>query len=72
MKTKNIIICMLCSQVLTLLGFASYAVTLNTLQQEWHLSNFQSGFIASIFFFGYIDKLTNENGIRIWSSSDNS
>lgn len=54
MKTKNIIICMLCSQVLTLLGFASYAVTLNTLQQEWHLSNFQSGFIASIFFFGYI------------------
>ena len=45
---------MLCSQALTLLGFASYAVTLNTLQQEWHLSNFQSGFIASIFFFGYI------------------
>jgi MFS family permease len=54
MKTKNIILCMLCSQVLTLLGFASYAVTLNTLQQEWNLSNFQSGFIASIFFFGYI------------------
>jgi MFS family permease len=54
MKTKNIIICMLCSQVLTLLGFASYAVTLNTLQQEWQLSNFESGFIASIFFFGYI------------------
>jgi MFS family permease len=54
MKTRDIIICMLGAQVLTLLGFASYAVTLNTLQQEWHLTNFQSGVIASIFFLGYI------------------
>ncbi len=54
MKTQNIIIRMLGAQVLTLLGFASYAVTLNTMQREWNLSNFQSGFIASIFFLGYM------------------
>jgi MFS family permease len=54
MKTQTIIICMLGAQVLTLLGFASYAVTLNTLQVEWSLTNFQSGLIASIFFLGYM------------------
>jgi MFS family permease len=54
MKTRTIIICMLGAQVLTLLGFASYAVTLNTLQDEWSLTNFQSGLIASIFFLGYM------------------
>jgi MFS family permease len=45
---------MLSAQVLTLLGFACYAVTLITLQREWGLTNFQSGLIASSFFFGYI------------------
>ena len=54
MTAKNIIIGMLSAQVLTLLGFASYAVTLTTLQHEWSLSNFQSGLIASTFFLGYI------------------
>ena len=54
MRPKNIIIGMLSAQVLTLLGFASYAVTLTTLQNEWDLSNFQSGLIASTFFLGYI------------------
>jgi MFS family permease len=36
------------------LGFACYAVVLTTLQDEWHLSNLQSGLIASAFFFGYM------------------
>jgi MFS family permease len=36
------------------LGFACYAVVLTTLQEEWHLSNLQSGLIASAFFFGYM------------------
>jgi len=45
---------MLLAQIGALLGFAAYAVTLTTLQNEWGLSNFESGLIASSFFFGYV------------------
>ena len=45
---------MLMAQTCALLGFACYAVVLTTLQEEWHLTNFQSGLIASAFFFGYM------------------
>ena len=45
---------MLMAQTFALLGFACYAVVLTTLQDEWHLSNLQSGLIASAFFFGYM------------------
>ena len=45
---------MLVAQTCALLGFACYAVVLTTLQDEWHLSNLQSGLIASAFFFGYM------------------
>lgn len=45
---------MLLAQTCALLGFACYAVVLTTLQVEWHLSNLQSGLIASAFFFGYM------------------
>ena len=45
---------MLIAQTCALLGFACYAVVLTTLQTEWHLSNLQSGLIASAFFFGYM------------------
>jgi MFS family permease len=45
---------MLMAQVCALLGFACYAVVLTPLQEEWHLSNLQSGLIASAFFFGYM------------------
>ena len=45
---------MLMAQTCALLGFACYAVVLTTLQEEWHLSNLQSGLIASAFFFGYM------------------
>jgi MFS family permease len=45
---------MLAAQICALLGFACYAVTLTTLQAQWGLSNFESGLIASAFFFGYI------------------
>ena len=42
------------AQTCALLGFACYAVVLTPLQEEWHLSNLQSGLIASAFFFGYM------------------
>ncbi|WP_331852052.1 MFS transporter [Polynucleobacter necessarius] len=45
---------MLMAQTCALLGFACYAVVLTTLQEEWYLSNLQSGLIASAFFFGYM------------------
>lgn len=45
---------MLVAQTCALLGFACYAVVLTTLQDEWHLSNLESGLIASAFFFGYM------------------
>jgi MFS family permease len=45
---------MLAAQTCALLGFACYAVVLTTLQEEWHLSNLESGLIASAFFFGYM------------------
>ncbi|QWE06139.1 MFS transporter [Polynucleobacter sp. JS-JIR-5-A7] len=45
---------MLMAQTCALLGFACYAVILTPLQEEWHLSNLQSGLIASAFFFGYM------------------
>ena len=45
---------MLMAQTCALLGFACYAVVLTALQDDWHLSNLQSGLIASAFFFGYM------------------
>ncbi|QWD84953.1 MFS transporter [Polynucleobacter asymbioticus] len=45
---------MLMAQTCALLGFACYAVVLTTLQDEWQLTNLQSGLIASAFFFGYM------------------
>ena len=45
---------MLMAQTCALLGFACYAVVLTPLQEEWGLSNLQSGLIASAFFFGYM------------------
>ena len=45
---------MLMAQTCALLGFACYAVVLTSLQEEWLLSNLQSGLIASAFFFGYM------------------
>ena len=45
---------MLMAQTGALLGFACYAVVLTTLQDEWQLSNLQSGLIASAFFLGYM------------------
>ena len=45
---------MLTAQVCALLGFACYAVTLTTLQNQWGLSNFEAGLIASAYFLGYI------------------
>jgi len=45
---------MLMAQTCALLGFACYAVVLTTLQEEWRLTNLESGLIASAFFFGYM------------------
>ena len=45
---------MLMAQTCALLGFACYAVVLAPLQEEWHLTNLESGLIASAFFFGYM------------------
>jgi MFS family permease len=45
---------MLIAQTCALLGFACYAVVLAPLQDEWQLSNLQSGLIASAFFLGYM------------------
>jgi MFS family permease len=53
-KTTGCTPLMLMAQTCALLGFASYAVVLTTLQDEWQLSNLQSGLIASAFFFGYM------------------
>jgi MFS family permease len=53
-KSIGITPLMLMAQTCALLGFACYAVVLTTLQDEWRLSNLQSGLIASAFFFGYM------------------
>jgi MFS family permease len=53
-KTTGCTPLMLMAQTCALLGFACYAVVLTTLQDEWQLSNLQSGLIASAFFFGYM------------------
>jgi MFS family permease len=45
---------MLMAQTCALLGFACYPVVLTNLQEEWHLTNLQSGLIASALFFGYM------------------
>lgn len=45
---------MLLAQTCALLSFACYAVVLTTLQDEWQLTNLQSGLITSAFFFGYM------------------
>jgi MFS family permease len=53
-KAANYTPLMLAAQTCALLGFACYAVVLTTLQEEWQLTNLQSGLIASAFFFGYM------------------
>ena len=45
---------MLLTQALSLLGFACYPSALTIIQAEWNLSNFESGFLASSFFLGYV------------------
>jgi MFS family permease len=45
---------MLLTQALSLLGFACYPSALTIIQAEWSLSNFESGFLASSFFLGYV------------------
>ena len=45
---------MLLTQVLSILGFACYPSALTIIQAEWQLSNFESGFLASSFFIGYV------------------
>jgi len=51
---KKITVVMLASQTLALLGFASSPVALMSIQNDWGLSNFQSGLIASAYFLGYV------------------
>jgi MFS family permease len=36
------------------MGFACYAASLTWIQTEWQLSHFESGFLASSFFLGYV------------------
>lgn len=45
---------MLLAQIGSIVGFATYPSALVEIKQEWLLSNFESGLIASSFFFGYI------------------
>lgn len=45
---------MLVCQTLALMGFSAYASCLMSIQAEWQLTNFESGFLASCFFIGYI------------------
>lgn len=54
LQSTNYTPLMLLAQTCALLGFACYAVVLTPLQDEWQLSNLQSGLIASAFFFGYM------------------
>lgn len=45
---------MLLAQVVSIVGFATYPSALVQIKQEWALSNFQAGTIASSFFLGYV------------------
>ena len=45
---------MLLAQIGSIVGYATYPSALENIKAEWLLSNFQSGLIASAFFFGYI------------------
>lgn len=45
---------MLLAQIGSIVGFATYPSALVEIKNEWLLSNFESGLIASSFFFGYI------------------
>lgn len=45
---------LLAAHILSLLGFSTYAVALSQLQQQWGLTNSESGWIASGFFIGYV------------------
>ena len=62
MKTHRVAVALLLAHILSLLGFATYAVALTQLQAEWGLSNSQAGWIASGFFIGYVI------AVSTWSS----
>jgi MFS family permease len=63
MQVKSVAISLLIAHILSLLGFATYAVALTQLQDQWGLSNSESGWIASGFFIGYVATVSTWNSL---------
>lgn len=63
MQVKSVAISLLAAHILSLLGFATYAVALTQLQALWSLSNSEAGWIASGFFIGYVATVSTWNSL---------
>ncbi len=63
MQVRSVAISLLIAHILSLLGFATYAVALTQLQAQWGLSNSESGWIASGFFIGYVVTVSTWNSL---------
>ncbi len=63
MQVKSVAISLLVAHILSLLGFATYAVALTQLQAQWGLTNSEAGWIASGFFIGYVVTVSTWNSL---------
>lgn len=63
MQVKSVAISLLVAHILSLLGFATYAVALIQLKADWALTNSQAGWIASGFFIGYVATVSTWNSL---------
>ncbi len=54
MSARRVALLLLVAQMLSMLGFSTYAALLPGLRVEWALSNAEAGMIGSAFFVGYI------------------
>ncbi len=54
MSSVRVIAAMCLAHVLSMAGFSTYPALLPTLQSEWALTNTEAGWVASVFFVGYV------------------
>ena len=50
----SLLIVLCIAQILSMAGFANFAVLLNELSAEWSLTSTQAGWIGGIYFAGYV------------------
>ena len=54
LSPASLLIVLCVAQILSMAGFANFAVLLNELSAQWSLTSTQAGWIGGIYFAGYV------------------